>query len=72
MHLVLQIIYCAWILIFMLDYNIHHFSKTAFMKIILVGASGTIGQKVYNKLSARHEVIKASVNAAYVFQSLRG
>ena len=32
------------------------------MKIILVGASGTIGQKVYNNLSARHEVIKASAN----------
>ena len=30
------------------------------MKIILVGASGTIGKKVYDKLTQKHEVIKAS------------
>ena len=32
------------------------------MKIILVGASGTIGQKVYKRLATRHEVIKASAH----------
>ncbi len=32
------------------------------MKIILVGASGTIGKKVYERLATRHEVIKASAH----------
>ena len=32
------------------------------MKIILVGASGTIGQKVYENLATRHEVVKASAH----------
>ncbi len=32
------------------------------MKIIIVGATGTIGQKLYNEFSGRHEIIKASLN----------
>ncbi|QHT69886.1 short chain dehydrogenase [Rhodocytophaga rosea] len=32
------------------------------MKIILVGATGTIGRKLYDELSPRYEVIKASAN----------
>jgi NAD(P)-dependent dehydrogenase (short-subunit alcohol dehydrogenase family) len=32
------------------------------MKIIIVGATGTIGQRLYNELSQRHEIIKASKN----------
>jgi NAD(P)-dependent dehydrogenase (short-subunit alcohol dehydrogenase family) len=32
------------------------------MKIILVGATGTIGKKLYDELSPRHEVIKASAS----------
>ncbi len=32
------------------------------MKIIIVGATGTIGSHVYNALSKNHEVIKASAN----------
>ncbi len=32
------------------------------MKIILVGASGTIGKKVYARLVKNHEVIRASAN----------
>jgi NAD(P)-dependent dehydrogenase (short-subunit alcohol dehydrogenase family) len=32
------------------------------MKIILVGATGTIGRHVYAELSSRHEVIRASLN----------
>ena len=36
------------------------------MKIILVGATGTIGSHVYNALSKNHEVIKASANKGEV------
>ena len=30
------------------------------MKILLIGASGTIGRRIYEKLSKKHEVIRAS------------
>ena len=30
------------------------------MKIILIGASGTIGRRIYEKLSNKHEVVRAS------------
>ena len=30
------------------------------MKIILIGASGTIGRRIYEKLSKKHEVVRAS------------
>jgi dTDP-4-dehydrorhamnose reductase len=30
------------------------------MRIIIVGATGTIGQKLYSELSQRHEIVKAS------------
>ena len=36
------------------------------MKIILVGATGTIGQHLYTELSKRHEVIRASKNKGEV------
>lgn len=33
------------------------------MRILLVGASGTIGRRIYDELSKKHEVIKASRSA---------
>jgi NAD(P)-dependent dehydrogenase (short-subunit alcohol dehydrogenase family) len=30
------------------------------MKILLIGASGTIGKRIYERLSKKHEIIKAS------------
>jgi NAD(P)-dependent dehydrogenase (short-subunit alcohol dehydrogenase family) len=40
-----------------------HQQKTFIMKIIIVGASGTIGKKVTAELSGRHEVIKAGIGS---------
>ncbi|WP_224994453.1 short chain dehydrogenase [Cesiribacter sp. SM1] len=36
------------------------------MKIILVGASGTIGKQIHEALSPRHEIITASLNKGQV------
>ena len=30
------------------------------MKILLIGASGTIGKRIYETMSAKHEIVKAS------------
>src|SRR5438309_8937662 len=36
------------------------------MKILLIGASGTIGKRIYDAFSAKHEVVRASRSGADV------
>src|SRR5437763_16971434 len=48
----------------MLDASIRGANKT--MRILLVGASGTIGKRIHDTLSKKHEIVKASRTAGDV------